>query len=170
MVFARDDQGNQITTIYRADGTLDSRWVYNYDAHGKLTCGTWSDPDGALRLKIVKIYNADGKLIEDAMYNPDGSVRYKTLFSYDARGNRVKDTAYEGSGALANKTVWSRSGGNIVLYNKDGTIRYKAISKPATLEYDSHGNWIKWSTPKTETKGPASEELIEVLYRTYAYY
>lgn len=170
MVFTRDDKGNQMKIIYKADGTIDSKWIYNYDSRGKMTNGTWYDPDGTLRLKIVKTYDANGKLIEDAMYNADGSTKYKTIFTYDAKGNRVSDTAYSDTGAVANKSVWSKSGGDVTLYNNDGTIWYRASSQAPTLEYDPYGNWTKWSTPKKETRGSKAEEIIEVLYRTYSYY
>jgi antitoxin component YwqK of YwqJK toxin-antitoxin module len=169
MVFTRDDKGNQTKTIFKANGTVDSKWVYAYDSHGRITNGAWYNSDGSLRLKIVKTYDVNGKLIEDAMYNADGSTRYKTLFSYDAEGNR-RDTAYSNTGSLANKSVWSKSGSNVVLYNNDGTISYEADSQSPTLEYDSHGNWIKWSTPKRVTRGNKTEEVIEVVYRSYIYY
>jgi len=73
MVFTHDDKGNQTNTIYKADGTVDSKWVYNYDPSGRITKGSWYNADGTLRLKIVKTYDDKGEIIEDAMYNADGS-------------------------------------------------------------------------------------------------
>jgi hypothetical protein len=169
MVFTRDDKGNQTKIVYKADGAVDSKWIYDYDSRGRMISGSWFNPDGSPRLKIVKTYDASGKLIEETMCNADGSIRNKTLFTSDAEGNRVV-TAYSDTGALADKSVWSQAGGNVVLYNNDGTVWYKAVSRYPSIEYDSQGNWIKMSTPKTVIQGDKTEEVIEVAYRTYIYY
>ncbi len=34
-VFARDDEGNQLYTVYKADETIDSKWINRFDARSK---------------------------------------------------------------------------------------------------------------------------------------
>ena len=170
MVFARDDKGNQTKIIYKPDGTIDSKWVYNFDASGKMTGGAQYNSDGVLRLKMVRNFDARGKLIEGAMYAADGSLMNKTLFKYYAEGKQTEDAVYNASGTLMQKYMRSDIGDTVVLYDNDGEIRYKAISQSPSLELDSQGNWIKRSTLRTVTQGDKAEGVIEVVYRTIIYY
>lgn len=168
--FARDENGNQTTTRYKADGTMSAKWVSTFDASGKMTSGAQYAPDGSLRLKMVRKFDANGKLIEGAMYNADGSLMNKTLFKYDAEGQQAEDTVYDASGVLMQKYIRSNTGDTVTLYDKNGAISYKSVSQSSSLEFDSHENWIKRTTPRTITQGEKVEEEIEVAYRAIIYY
>ena len=169
VVSGRDEKGHPTKTQYKADGTIASKWVFNYDAKGKMTGGAQYAADGTLQLKMVREFDANGKFISGAMYDVNGALMNKTVSVYDAQGKQAKDTVYNAAGALLQELV--RAGGvdTVTMYDSDGTIRYKAVSQSPAVESDSNGNWIKRSTPMTTTQRGKTEEGIEVVYRTITY-
>lgn len=170
VVSGRDENGNQTKTNYKPDGTIVSKWVYTYDAKGKMMGGAQYAADGTLQMKMVREYGADGKAISGAMYDANGALMNKTLFSYDEKGKQKKDVLYNAAGALMQEYARSAEGDTVVLYDNNGTIRLKSVSQAPAFEYDASGNWIKESISRTDTHGDKTAETIEVAYRTITYY
>jgi hypothetical protein len=169
-VFARDDKGNRTETTYKADGTIDAKWVTTYDASGKMTGSAQYAADGSLRHKSVREFDANGKLITGAIYDANGSLMNKTFFSYDAKGPQARDALYNADGTLVQELVRTDTGYTVVLYDSDGSVRYKSFDQLPSSELDSNGNWIKQTTLRTILQGGKPEETEEVTYRTIIYY
>jgi len=169
-IYTRDGEGNLTETIYKADGTMDSKLIYTYDEKGRITGWSVYDAVGSLRRKAIGAYDAHGKPTESAIYNADGSLMNKTVHSYDAEGKQAGHAVYNAAGVLMQ--TYERNGTEdiVVLYNEDGTFHYRSVSKSPTSEFDSHGNWIKQSTPRSITRAGKSEEVIAVFYRRITYY
>jgi YD repeat-containing protein len=90
--------------------------------------------------RIVFRYNDRGQVLEEAVYEPDGALAGKTVSTYDKAGKLIEE---------------AHLSGNI---SGDWKVSY---------EYDSHGNWVKKTTPNTDHTG---RQYIYVEHRAITYY
>ena len=171
-VFTRGENGNQIQTKFKPDGSVDSKWIQTYDARGRMSGGAQYNADGVLQRKSVSTYDPNGKFVDGAMYNADGSLINKTVYRYDAEGKPTGLDLYNANGVLIMKSVDTASESVATLYNDDGTVQtqFANARQSSTQEFDSHKNWIKQSTPKSVVRAGQAAESVEVLYRTITYY
>src|SRR5207253_10314711 len=112
----------------------------------------------------------DGRLTEATTYNSDGSLVSKSVHFYDSQGNETGYEIFNGSGIMTMKLSRSSNGTASTIYNDNGTILQSYASQASTIEYDSHGNWIKKSTPGSETHVGAANYYTSIMYRTITYY
>jgi YD repeat-containing protein len=96
-----DSNGNTLTEeIDRgADGTVDSRRTYTYDAAGNmLTREADNDADGTVDRRWTYTYDADGnRLTQEVDWDADGTVDRRWTYTYDAAGNRLTAELDEGA-------------------------------------------------------------------------
>ena len=102
-----------VLTNYFPDGTLSSRFVYEYDRKGRpiamiTATGSWT-----------YTYDAQGQLT--GWRNPDGDT---TEHTYDGQGNRIVQTR----------------NGNEFGYSVDSMNRYTIFNDTDTFVYDKNGN------------------------------
>lgn len=126
-----------------ADGTVDARNTYTYDANGNLTLYEYdSDADGTVDFRMTYAYDADGnKTLEETDTNADGTVDERDTYTYDANGNwTLIEHDINGDGTVDDRTILAYdANGNRTLReidsNADGTVDARD-----TYTYDANGN------------------------------
>ena len=114
------------TTYYRADGTVECYWIYEFDDAGVQTRGTLYTPDGVMEKYVINTYGPDGARTGYTYYHADGRVEaYETNamgipshctitgpdgkvqieLTFDESGNLVKETQYNPDGTVAMETT-----------------------------------------------------------------
>ncbi|MFJ4453914.1 cadherin-like domain-containing protein [Pseudomonas sp. NPDC089392] len=150
---ARGDNGNGTYTTYqydtnghlthlvnfKADGTVNSRFDYNYDAMGRRT--DVSTLDGNTHYD----YDAIGQLTGVTL--PDGRhIEYR----YDAAGNRVSvtDNGTAENYVANNLNQYTQSGNATFTYDADGNLQSKTDNGiTTTYGYDTENRLISVATP-----------------------
>lgn len=121
------------------------KYKYKYDNKGNLKEDILYDNGGKLVTRTV--YNLKSNQKEKLVYAEDGSLNQKYFYTLDDKGNEMEETSYN---------------------TNDNSIENKYSY---TYEFDSHGNWIKQTTSKLDTKdGKSSIIPYSVTYRTVTYY
>lgn len=77
---------------YDADNSLDSKWVWFYDAEGKETVRYGYQGDGSLDRKLVWAHDRGGEIIKTTEYSAQGKMEEERSYSYDFDevGNWIK--------------------------------------------------------------------------------
>ena len=128
-----------------ADGTVDSRNTFTYDANGNLTMDELdSDADGTVDSRNTSTYDVNGNLtMEEYDSDANGTVDYRYTYTYDANGNFTMDELdLDVDGTVDDRFTYTYDAdGNLIMEeydsDADGTVdsRY-------TSTYDVDGNRI----------------------------
>ena len=93
---------------YYADGSLDTRFVYTYDASGKVSKIDSFEAEGKLTEKVTFVYTPTGALKEIQTSNADNVLYERILYVPDSQGNPKKSYTYKVSqkfGGTVNELV-----------------------------------------------------------------
>jgi len=120
-----------------ADGTVDDRTAYSYDAEGNLRTEDYdARADGTVQRRIVYTYGVNGNLREEDVDNfADGTIEERRTYTYDEDGNVNSLTD-----AVDNETTW-------VLDSEGRVVEESIVINQQTLTrqyvYDENGRlWI----------------------------
>lgn len=202
-VYEYNENGSQISSASYTDGKLTGRYAYEYSAEGPVAKATFEyyDADGALENKGVYVYDAQHRVVESYSYDKDGvtvtgTTNYtyqETDYGYDQIGKYESADGYKSTTInmyskedtylgykYANpngSTVecWYNVPGNWnegitqFTYNADGKLTRKEIkdsswSTTAAYEYDAdgtevalvqdqYGNWVRPENVKEPDAG-----------------
>ncbi|MGB0384669.1 MAG: RHS repeat domain-containing protein [Ardenticatenaceae bacterium] len=150
---ASETKGNETTTTYTydaagqltrlvnaaADGTVQSRFEYAYDANGNRTSQT------TLEGTTSYSYDAAGQLV--GVTYPDGR---QESYSYDEMGNRitVADGGNTTNYTTNNMNQYSQVGNVTYTYDADGNMTSKSDSSgTTTYEYDYENRLVRVVAP-----------------------
>lgn len=133
------------TVEYRGDGSVSSRWEYEYDASGNATRALMYDSDGALLLRDEYEYDAAGRVTKyerymssDLLGGEAGSFQKTTsqAHAYDAAGHEIR---YVLDDALQWEAEYDQAGTRIkYLTYKDGEVDFRE-----ECETDAAGRTVK---------------------------
>jgi len=154
IVFIYDDRKRLNEYVaYKADGTLQPRWIATRPVPGNVEISTYNG-DGSFRDRAVNTFafTKPGEKFESSVYNLDGALAQKTVFVADGNG-RVERWEYKPGGSLLARFVDARDSEGFLIegaeYNADGSIRRK---ETFTREFDAQGNWIKETKSEWDAK------------------
>jgi hypothetical protein len=82
--------------VYDSDGTISSRFTYNYDATGNKTEEDFYSGNGYRTGKLTYAYDGGGKLLTQTSFNADDTVSWRIVNTYDAKGNKIESVQYQG--------------------------------------------------------------------------
>ena len=133
--------GNKMEwTTFKPDGSIETKWLYEYDNNGKLLNENCYCPD-SLFTKSVHQYDEKSNDIQNATYLSNGDLIFKFIFKYDNNGYKIEGNSYGADGKHINRYVhkYNESG------NKIEWIEYSLsnINEKRTFKYDSHNNEIE---------------------------
>ena len=166
-----NEQGNKTTeSIYKVDGTLDTRSVYTYSKNGLLVQEDGYNADGSYGFTNIYDYNEKNNLASVKLYDPYGNLFLRTGILYDDNGNETAEINYTEvlqddnkhkdkiKEMVLNKIIWTYDDkGNITREQHfDGDT---LIINELNYSYDNNGNRIE---QKNSESGMA-------LKTTYAY-
>lgn len=132
------------TIDHGADGLVDSRIVYEYDAQGRSVAELhYLDGGGQPYSRVSNTYDAAGELVESTRdVRVDGTVDARTRFEYDGDGNRTAES-YDagGDGRFDSVTHFEYDDGRLERARRrtgpDGRIE---IDYAYTYQVDADGN------------------------------
>ncbi len=172
-----DSKGKNVEKRYDNSGA--GMGLYNvvnsYDSKGNLIESVSYNAGGSVIHKVRSDYDDKGNQIEVIAYssNATGEVvrTSRNTFRYDKRGNMVERTVYDNNDAVQSRTSheYSESGNLIssITYNAQGKILSKTS---VSLEFDSHGNWVKYIFNWDRNTGVGQAEPYWMESRTITYY
>jgi hypothetical protein len=126
-----------------ADGTVDKRYTYTYDANGNMAMWEFDiDADGTVDSRYTYTYDVNGNM---TMYaydsDADGTVDKRYTYTYDANGKRTMfEEDSDADGTVDKRTTYTYDAyGNMTMYaydsDADGTVDLSY-----TYTYDANGN------------------------------
>jgi hypothetical protein len=128
---------------YDADGTVDRRETYFYDANGNQTIYEYdSDADGTVDRRETYFYDANGnQTMQEHDSDADGTVDERETYFYDANGNQtMKEYDSDADHTVDSRIIYTYdANGNQTMqehdYDADGTV-----DRRETYFYDANGN------------------------------
>ncbi|HNY13578.1 MAG TPA: hypothetical protein PKK26_18485 [Candidatus Wallbacteria bacterium] len=139
-------------TLYDAQGLVQSKKAYSYDADGNVIEKTVYTSAGVIDTQTSYKY-AGGKLKNELNYDSTGKLVYKSVVEYNAAGNATEEVIYDATGNVAASVVYEYSGNNRK-YLKKYTSGSSEPSEIIEYFYDASGS----KTKETTTKGTTVEE------------
>jgi len=126
-----------------ADGTVDYRNLFTYDANGYATVGESDfNGDGTVDSRATFTYDASGnRTMQESDSNVDGTVDSRITYTYDANGNQtMQESDSNADGTVDSRITYTYdANGYRTMYeddsNADGTINSRT-----TYTYDAKGN------------------------------
>ena len=111
------------------------KYVYTFDAQGKITESSELTPRDTVINKIVNTYDAIGNLASQVCYDSDNNKIWNSVITYK---NALKSdcSEYNKNGVLTGKTTYAYDDDNLIdesCYNADGVLVWKII-----YEYNSN--------------------------------
>lgn len=163
-VYEYDKYYNRIKSVrYSGDGSVDWQDEYKYDAKRRKIASMRYTADGILNWRFVYQYDKNGREVATIRYGGDGSVAGKYLYEYDLQGRKVKERVYKRNKKVAQTEYTYRVGGTEERsYTQTGDLRLKLITK-----YDSLGRKYLWLVDTYENG--QLEERLSVQYDTSGY-
>lgn len=120
-------------TVFDSDGSLNSRFTYEYDAKGNKLAENFYSWMGTRGNRVVYTYDEKGHQLSATCYKADDTVSWKTTTSYDTDGRKIE---------------WSNFQAGILRYK----IKYRyddqgRISEEETFEFNAPPNLITSHSP-----------------------
>lgn len=130
----------------RRDPRYDSKYVFKYDAAGKLIEKINYDNAGSIRTRLV--YGRKDNVIKETLYDEKGKVNTISHTRIDEKGNPLEDVYFASP---------------VPGWNSVYVYKYE--------EFDKEGNWTKRTMTKSRTfQGTTREEWTTIENRTITYY
>jgi YD repeat-containing protein len=181
-----DNNGKRIEeSDYNSDKELLAKHIYRYNHAGKLTeCFVYDGLDSSLVGKFLYQYSDNGNC-EERLYSAYGTLSKKAI--YDNKYNLLEEYTYDDNGYLEAKNVYEYKDGHLIsafaydyfdelirqmscndkgdgiefLFYEDG----KTEKYTSTYKYDTKGNWIEYTTTKSE-----ADIVLTIETREFEYY
>lgn len=157
----------------------ESKVINTFNGNGKLTQSISYSMDGSINHKTNFTYDNEGNKVEAVSYfvKADGDLlsSVKTSLSYDKKENIIERITYYRdfvhSKSIYDKFIYGYDKkGNLIStinYGEGGEVKSKTS---ATLELDSHGNWIKRISNSIIVVGTNTLESFRMESRTITYF
>ncbi len=129
-------------TNYNKEGLIIYKGISTYENGNKKEVISYSaNADGELvrSNRASLVYDKKGNLIEKVIYNKDDSIKSRYINGFDDEGNMISQIIYDSNGKTKGK-----------------------IS--VTFEFDSHGNWLSYTTDDSHSGEPYPMEIRTITY------
>lgn len=189
LIFIYDSEGNKveersyypvpITNDSKETQKIDEKYLnrftkYKYDGKNIIQTTNY-DKEGSTTYKGIATYeNGNQKEISAYLADVKGNLirSKKVSFKYDEKGNIIEKFIFNNDNSIINKYVdgFDELGYRIsrTIYDSNGNI---TSSNSLTYEYDSHGNWLSYTSDDTRlSERRNSGEPFAGELRTITYY
>ena len=105
-----------VRTFYRADGTVEGRTEYEYDASGRCLAYTELDASGTVIRRTENEYDDAGRIVRENRYDGSGNQSSCCDWTYDAAGTlqRLEERLPDGTPLRIPQYDTQRNGANAV--------------------------------------------------------
>ena len=180
----RDENGNVILSRgYKADGSLDYGYSYQYNDRGQEIRSDKLDSKGKTEYYVISEYDENGNRIKHVFYHPDGSFDFGYTYQYNSDGQQIRENKIDANDRIKSYSIYEYdSAGNRVRednYNADGQLEtYKIYEYDGTglythsIEYRANGT-KRWETfYRTSEEGEYQSKYISynedgTIYKEY---
>jgi YD repeat-containing protein len=160
-----NEQGLQsITSLYKADGSLEEKNVYAYNTKNLLAKQITYDEDGKKVAEETYEYDSEGRVSKETYISENREKKMETTvttYAYNSKGQAIKRNELHADGTHRNYKLEYDQFGNLIKEYADEE-NYNTY----TYSYDSKNNWIKQEKVNAFS-GTKAEYIYE---RTIKYY